>query len=196
MPDSSATTMTPAAMRILAAADELFYARGITAVGVDAIAEHAGATKRTLYDRFTSKERLVALYLERRDARWRAQVEAAIAASPDAVGAVTAPFDALDDWMRDADRGCAFVNALAELPDPAHPGHRVAVASKEWLRSRFATLAETAGVQRPRDLAARLLLLHEGVLAMHALPGDAMATARDLAHELVAGAGAVAARRR
>jgi AcrR family transcriptional regulator len=38
---------TPAE-RILAAADKLFYSRGIRAVGVDAIAEAAGVSKRPL----------------------------------------------------------------------------------------------------------------------------------------------------
>lgn len=37
--------MTPAGRRIVAAVDELFYNRGITAVGVDLIAERSGVTK-------------------------------------------------------------------------------------------------------------------------------------------------------
>ncbi|NEE13916.1 helix-turn-helix transcriptional regulator, partial [Streptomyces sp. SID7499] len=48
--------MTPAARRALAAAGRLFYDRGIHAVGVDLIAAEAGVTKKTLYDRFGSKE--------------------------------------------------------------------------------------------------------------------------------------------
>ncbi|HKF71328.1 MAG TPA: helix-turn-helix domain-containing protein, partial [Stellaceae bacterium] len=35
--------------RLIAAADGLFYRQGIRAVGVDAVAEAAGVTKRTLY---------------------------------------------------------------------------------------------------------------------------------------------------
>ncbi|BBJ37693.1 hypothetical protein SSPO_004110 [Streptomyces antimycoticus] len=58
MPDPQ--SLTPAGRRIVAAAEDLFYSRGITAVGVDLIAERAGTTKRTLYNQFGSKDRLVA----------------------------------------------------------------------------------------------------------------------------------------
>src|SRR6516225_7080737 len=49
--------------RILAVARELFYRRGIHAVGVDAIAEAAGTNKMTLYRHFASKDELVAACL-------------------------------------------------------------------------------------------------------------------------------------
>src|SRR6266404_4151950 len=53
--------------RLIAAADGLFYGQGIRAVGVDAVAEAAGVTKRTLYCHFASKDDLIAAYLEERD---------------------------------------------------------------------------------------------------------------------------------
>ncbi|TDB82569.1 TetR/AcrR family transcriptional regulator, partial [Micromonospora fluostatini] len=90
--------MTPAGRRILAAAEELFYHRGITAVGVDLIAEHSGVTKRTLYNQFGAKDHLVAAYLAERDQRWRSLVRATVDACDDPVEAVTAPFDALAIW--------------------------------------------------------------------------------------------------
>ena len=58
--------MTPVGERLAETAGRLFYARGIRAVGVELIAEEAGTTKKTLYDRFGSKDALVALYLRRR----------------------------------------------------------------------------------------------------------------------------------
>src|SRR3954471_16517615 len=64
--------LTPAGERILAAASTLFYERGIRAVGVDTIADAAEVTKKTLYDRFGSKDRLIAAYLERRNRVWHA----------------------------------------------------------------------------------------------------------------------------
>ncbi len=59
-------TMTPAAHRILDAASELYYDRGINSVGMDLVAEQAGTTKKTIYDRFGSKDGLVVAYLEAR----------------------------------------------------------------------------------------------------------------------------------
>src|SRR2546429_9428486 len=54
---------------LLAATSELTYARGITGTGVDAIAARAGVTKRTLYQHFGSKDRLVAGALSDRNRR-------------------------------------------------------------------------------------------------------------------------------
>src|SRR5689334_7254448 len=101
-------TLTPGAQRILDVASELFYARGIHAVGVDTIAAESGVTKRTLYDRFGSKDELVAAYLRARDARWRALVVATVDAADGPWGRVLAPFDVLEDWVAGAGRGCAF----------------------------------------------------------------------------------------
>ena len=53
--------------RILEAANRLFYGEGIRSVSVDAVAEKAGVTKRTLYYHFRSKDELVAAYLASRD---------------------------------------------------------------------------------------------------------------------------------
>src|SRR5688572_29540702 len=55
-----------AAERILSAADRLFYAQGIRAVGVDTVAAEAGVSKRTLYNHYPSKDALIAAYLTAR----------------------------------------------------------------------------------------------------------------------------------
>ena len=176
---------TPAGRRIVAAAEELFYRRGITAVGVDLIAEHSGVTKRTLYNQFGSKDRLVTAYLAERDRRWRSLVRATVDASADPTEAVTAPFEALRVWSLANTRGCAFINALAELPDPAHPAHRVAADQKIWLRDLFVELATAAGCADPAALGTRLLLLHEGALATLPLGLDTLSHSTDLARTLV-----------
>ena len=41
---------------ILDAAERCFYGDGITATGVDALADHAGVSKRTLYNHFPTKQ--------------------------------------------------------------------------------------------------------------------------------------------
>lgn len=182
-------SLTPGARRVLDTASELFYARGITAVGVDLISERSGVTKRTLYNRFGSKDMLIAAYLIDRERRWRRVVETAVAdpgLSP--IERVTAPFEALHNWMQQSPRGCAFINALAELPDPEHPAHRVAAAEKRWLLDLFEGLASDAGIGPAAELAHRLLCLHEGALALRtALPDtDSVAAAAEAARDLVA----------
>ncbi|MEU2427322.1 TetR family transcriptional regulator [Streptomyces sp. NPDC007851] len=177
--------MTPAGRRIVAAAEELFYTRGITAVGVDLIAEHSGVTKRTLYNQFGSKDHLVTVYLAERDHRWRSLVRATIDACESPVDAVTAPFDALRSWSQTNTRGCAFINALAELPDPSHPAYRIAANQKLWLLNLFKELATAANCSNPATLATQLLVLHEGALATQPLPLDTLSEGTDLARALV-----------
>ncbi|HEX2145493.1 MAG TPA: helix-turn-helix domain-containing protein [Glycomyces sp.] len=181
--------MTRAARRILDTASELFYRRGITPVGVDLIASEAGVTKKTIYDRFGSKDNLIMAYLRERDDRWRALVERHIAAAPDARAAVVAVFDSLATWRRDgADRGCAMVNARAELSAPGHPSRALAADQKQWLLARFADLLAAAGIPHARGKAVELLLLHEGALVMADVGqvDDAVDRAREAARRIVA----------
>ncbi|MFI6647239.1 TetR/AcrR family transcriptional regulator [Streptomyces sp. NPDC050529] len=180
-----ARPLTPAGRRIVAAADELFYSRGITAVGVDLIAERSGVTKRTLYNQFGSKDHLVATCLAERDQRWRSLVRASVDAAGTPAEAVTAPFEALRTWTGTSTRGCAFINALAELPDPSHPAHRIAANQKLWLLDLFKELATTAGCSRPATLATQLLVLHEGAVATQPLSLDCVPESAALARVLV-----------
>ena len=55
--------------RLLAAANELFYAEGVHTVGIDRVIERAGVAKASLYNTFGSKDALVQAYLEGRHAQ-------------------------------------------------------------------------------------------------------------------------------
>jgi AcrR family transcriptional regulator len=188
MPGTATAPLTPAARRVLDAATELFYARGINTVGMELVAERAGVTKKTIYDRFGSKQQLVVHYLRARDARWRAHLDGYLerAAAPRA--RVAATFDALDDWMGAHDpRGCAMVNAYAELSDPEHPGRAVAEEQKRWLRDLYTGLAERSGAEDPGALGDALAMLHEGAVVARNVTGvaDAARTARAAADALM-----------
>jgi AcrR family transcriptional regulator len=166
------TTLTPAGARLLDAASELFYRHGIRAVGVDLIAETAGTTKKTLYDRFGSKDQLVVQYLQRRAARWREFLDRGMSTAPPGPARPAAVFDVLADWLREQDRGCAFVNAYAEIGGTGHPAEAEIRAEKEWMR---AYLVELTGDDR---LGAELHLLYEGATVLHTAAGDADAVER------------------
>ena len=166
------TTRTPAAARVLDVASQLFYERGIRAVGVDGIAAAAGVTKKTIYDQFGSKDALITAYLEDRDRQYRGWLTDWVDAHPD-TEPLLAVFDALGRWMNDVGpRGCAFVNAYAELSDPEHAAHRIARDQKAWLRAYLAELAADAGHHGSPQLAARLLTLHEGATVMFSAGAD------------------------
>jgi AcrR family transcriptional regulator len=163
--------LTEAGTRLLEAASDLFYDRGVRAVGVDLIAETAGTTKKTLYDRFGSKDALVALYLLRRAHRWREYLLDRLTGTAPGEPQVMLVFEALEAWMGPQRRGCAFVNAYAELGDSDHPAVPVIRAEKAWMRTLFDTLTGDVA------LGAHLHLLYEGTLVVRTAGADPDAAA-------------------
>ncbi|MEU5263256.1 TetR/AcrR family transcriptional regulator [Amycolatopsis sp. NPDC021455] len=150
--------------RLLATASRLFYAEGIHAVGVERLVSEASVTRATFYRHYPTKDDLVAAYLAGTSRQIRAAVEAARAGKP--------PREALADTMavvgdatRGADfRGCQFLNAAAEYPDPGHPVRAVIDDHREWF---FAVLREQAaalGHPEPDHAARVLVLLRDGAL--------------------------------
>src|SRR5258705_9088432 len=181
-----------AAERILAAADKLFYAQGIRAVGVDTVAAEAGVSKRTLYNHYPSKDALIAAYLTARfkhiapsDAPAREQI--------------LASFDRLERvFAGDNFRGCPYVNAVTELGDPKHAAAKIALQFKEQRRAWYRALLELLGVDDPDGLATQLQILTEGALVGALVRRDpAIArSARAAAEVLLDAAGARAVKKK
>ncbi len=164
--------LTPGAQRILEVASELFYRDGIHAVGVDTIAADSGITKRTLYDRFGSKDQLVAVYLQARHQRWWERMEQRVAREPHAP--VLALFDSYSKDSASTDRGCAFINAAAELPAD-HPAFKVIRAHKGAVLDRLIALLDpnsTADREAVVALAQEIYLMLEGATAHRGIDGD------------------------
>lgn len=161
-----APVMTSGATKVLAAATDLFYREGIHAVGVDAIAAAAGVTKKTLYDRFGSKDALAVAYLRGRDERWRAYLDKGLEKVPaGTIERVLAVFDITDAWAREnLSKGCGAINARAEFEGMGHPIAGEAIRQKKWMRELFADLCREAGVADSEGMADTLMLLHEGGL--------------------------------
>jgi AcrR family transcriptional regulator len=179
------TELTPAGRRILDSATDLFYAYGIRAIGVEAIAEHAGVTKKTIYDRFGSKDELIAAYLERRDRQWHELIERDVERNElSPRDRILAMFEIMEHEIRK--RGCGFINAFAEMGEVDHPAAAIARRQKRWTRDYFLDLARQAGARDPESLASQLLMLHEGAYITYAMVDDLNAAmrARDAAETL------------
>jgi AcrR family transcriptional regulator len=150
---------------VLAVAHDLFYVDGIRQTGVDRVVAAAGIGPTTLYRLFGSKDGLVTAYVEREAAAYRQWMAELIDDQ--------SPRDGLRAFMRGvADqiegshcRGCPFQLALAEIPDPAHPAHRAAVALKRQVRDALRDLASRAGASDAEATGDRLMLLAEGSYA-------------------------------
>jgi len=180
---------TPAAARILAAAADLFYAYGIGAIGVDRIAQEAETTKKTLYDRFGSKEQLVVAYLRARHARFTQHVHDHLDALPPNGGRTLGIFDALESWLAVNPRGCGFVNAYAELAGTNHAGLAVIGEEKRWVHDLFTESLERDGYldnaahesvrkgeqRRVDELARTLAILYEGAIVRFTAGEDPLA---------------------
>jgi AcrR family transcriptional regulator len=186
------TTMTEGAReRILRAADELFYARGIRNVGIDEVIAKAGVAKASLYKHFESKDMLVMEWLRQRSEAGRKRFLDTIeqrASTPKE--RVLAIFDELEANCGKSDfRGCAFLNAMVELADPNHPAHRVMVEHKQSVREYMRKQAEAAGLADPEDVSYHLAMLYDGavVSAQGDCSSQAAHRARHAAEKLLEG---------
>jgi len=188
--------------RIIAAASKLFYGEGIRGVSMDAVADKAGVTKRTLYYHFKSKDDLVAAYLHGREQpnlvlfeQWFTGAEGGVAEKTRGIFTNLAKSARHPKW-----KGCGFLRTTAELAStPGHPAVKVGAAHKKkfetWMQAQF----EAAGIRNGLPLARQVMLLMDGSFAVTLLHRDPsyMETAGEAAYALVKaallpGSGAVA----
>lgn len=175
--------------KILDAAEELFFSRGVAATPIDAVTARAGVSAATLYRGYPSKEALLAAALERRQRAWVDAWDRAIARQATAEGRLLAIFDASEDFrtMRIGARWCAFLGSAAEYADAPAEVTDAVRADTETLRRRLTELAIPLAGQGAADVADMLLLVFTGDLAMRLRdPTHKTATARSVAAALVA----------
>jgi AcrR family transcriptional regulator len=156
-------------LRILTAANRLFYSDGIRAVSVDAIAEKAGITKKTLYYHFKSKDDLVAEYLMSRDQpnldamrKWFDEVDGSVG---DKVYAI---FDGVVQSSKHPKwRGCGFLRTAGELANmPGHPAIKAGAAHKKRFENWLAEVFVEYKLKNSSSLARQVVLLLDGSFAV------------------------------
>ncbi|MFI5841770.1 TetR/AcrR family transcriptional regulator [Catenuloplanes sp. NPDC051500] len=145
--------------RLLATATRIFYTEGIHSVGIDRIVAEAQITRATLYRHFPGKEDLVVAYLTEADQAIRAHVERARADGLTPVEVARAIAHGIADDIRTPGfRGCAFLNAASEYPDPAHPVHQAVLVHRQWF-------LDTVSELLPEPAARHFVLLRDGAMA-------------------------------
>ena len=155
--------------RILAAADELFYGEGILSVGVDALAERAGVTKRTLYYHFRSKDDLIAAYLDVRGVpmleRYRSWSRKPGRTLRERLLYM---FQRLGERAADPKwKGCGYARAAAELAGlPGHPAIAVAVRYKRDFETWLHEMLAEEGIAPAKDKARQIMVIMEGAITM------------------------------
>ena len=159
---------TSAKERLIEAANRLFYAEGIRAVSVDAIAAKAGITKKTLYYHFKSKDDLIEAYLTARDQpnlalyeEWFTEAEGTVADKVKAIFERLAVSARHPKW-----KGCGFLRTCAELANmPGHPAMKVGAAHKKKFEAWLAQRLEEDGFADPAQLARHIVLLMDGAFS-------------------------------
>jgi AcrR family transcriptional regulator len=161
--------------RIIEAAYRMFYRDGFFRSGVDAIAEAAHVTKRTLYYHFDSKDSLLAAVLANQNdlalARIRRWTEKARGKPAQIVAILFAELEARTKqpgWT-----GTGFTRVAMELADmPGHPARLAAsrhkAAVEQWLIAQFAAKQ----VHKPAVLARQVVLLIEGCQSLALIHSD------------------------
>jgi AcrR family transcriptional regulator len=173
------TTVDPAVTAaIVQAADALFYARGIQAVGMDEIRSAAGVSLKKLYAAFPGKEQLIAAVLASRHDLWERGLRDAVEAATTPRDRLLAMYDFLDTWFTDDTfRGCGFINAFGELGATSPAVAAIAREHKDSFQRFVAGLAEqvVGDPARADELAAQLALLAEGAQTTAAIAGTSEA---------------------
>lgn len=161
-------TAKPTRERILDAANRLFYAEGIGRVSVDAVAEKADVTKRTLYYHFRSKDDLIAAYLDSRDqpnlalfAKWFEEGGETLADKVEAMFVKLAESARSPRW-----KGCGFLRTAAELANkPGHPAVKIGAAHKKKFEAWLADVLAAEHGDDAAILARQIALLMEGAFS-------------------------------
>lgn len=152
--------------RLIEAGRRLFCREGIHATGITRLLEEAGVSRKTLYERFGSKEQLVRAVLEREGALWRRWFLQELQHIPGGAEAqLRGVFDVLARWFAAEDFfGCVFVNAVAEHDKLAAPVADLALAHRNQTNGILLKLAVEAGLEAPEDVVEKLSLLIDGAI--------------------------------
>lgn len=156
----------PIRQRILDAAIVAFYRDGIRAVSADKLIAETETTKVTFYRHFRTKDDLVLAYLSHWSGQEKDAVGAALSEAGDDPEAI---FDAVAKFIGELScepgfRGCPFINAAAEYPDPTSPVRKLVAAHREWFRSALETALSTRGVANAAKLADQLMMIRDGAM--------------------------------
>jgi AcrR family transcriptional regulator len=177
---------------ILEAAYALFFRQGFARVSVDAIAQKAGVTKRTVYFHFPSKDDIAEAALDVQHLSLLAQYRSWVHPDARTVQAFLAHlFESLRSW---ADRpgwvGSGFSRISAELADMrGHPARRAAHRHKAEVERWLCEQLQAFGSQEPERLAQQVLIQIEGGMGLALIHGDPgyLIAARDAALRLAEG---------
>ncbi|MDT0547623.1 TetR family transcriptional regulator [Streptomyces sp. FXJ1.4098] len=158
--------------RILAAAARLFAVQGINATGMEQVAEAAPVSKRTLYAHFRTKSDLVIAHLQ--DLASSGATLESVLTREDIPPRerILGLFDQPTPGAAPV-RGCPFIDAAAEFPDPDSTVHSYAREQKLRMVGLVTALLTELGCREPAALAEQLVTLADGAASRAMVLGEA-----------------------
>ncbi|MFF0453134.1 TetR/AcrR family transcriptional regulator [Nocardia africana] len=157
---------------LLDAAEQLMYAHGVQAVGMDRIREACGLSLKRIYSLYPTKDDLVVAMLRRRDERWRHALARHVDRVDDPSRRVAAMFGWLRDWFGEQGfRGCAWINMHGELGAESPAVLAEVRAHKAAFRDMVAGWVTATG----SDAADAIYLLTEGAIVTAGITGETTA---------------------
>ncbi|MGC0420967.1 TetR/AcrR family transcriptional regulator [Embleya sp. AB8] len=157
--------------RILAAAARLFAAQGINATGMEQVAEAAPVSKRTLYAHFRTKSDLVMAHLQDLASSGATLESVLTREDTPALERILGLFEPMPDTT--PVRGCPFIDAAAEFPDPDSAVHSYAREQKLEMVRLVTALVTELGCREPAALAEQLVTLADGAASRAMVLGEA-----------------------
>jgi AcrR family transcriptional regulator len=155
-----------ARQRLLATAVRIFYSEGIHSVGVDRIIAEAKVTRATFYRHFPSKDDLILAYLREIHEMDRGAVDTVVTTDSRPAAPLLAIANSIADSIQSPGfRGCAFLNAAAEYPDPEHPVRQEIIAHREWFLNTLTTLMAQVEEESADSAARHFVMLRDGAMA-------------------------------
>ncbi|MFS8201821.1 TetR/AcrR family transcriptional regulator [Streptomyces sp. CWNU-52B] len=148
--------------RVLAAAISLFAQRGIAATTMEDVAAEAPVSKRTLYAHFPTKEELVLAQLDHLLKSGMTMLETLRRTDIPPRDRLLAMFTVWP-WPDGVVRGCPFIGAAVEHPDPTSRVHHFAREQKHVMLTLVTGLMDELGIAEPELLAEQFVTLADGV---------------------------------
>jgi AcrR family transcriptional regulator len=139
------------------------------------IISEANVATMTLYNHFSSKDKLVEEVLKQREARYWSYLDLYVEKDSDS------PFilavEAHGRWLKEQSyKGDMFLRAIEDYAGTDNEIENIARGHKSKLLKYFQELAQREGIDNERDLANQFTLLLEGTTSMTTLIGAEKAT--------------------
>ncbi|MDD3444982.1 MAG: TetR/AcrR family transcriptional regulator [Zavarzinia sp.] len=152
--------------KLLQTAQRLFCSEGIHATGVARIIREAGVARKTLYDKFGSKENLLRAVFRAEAEMWFRWFDSDLPAT----GATPRDrilylFDLLRDWFEGGSFfGCVFINAVAEHEKEGGWVREIALDHRHRINERLRGLVVATGAADPDMTTEKLSLVIDGAI--------------------------------